>query len=299
MTGGTPPRARWRAELRDFVEVMLIPSLAAVLPWPVAYRILRRVARADRLYREPNHQALDQAVRLGWAGDRDHWLLRRKLTTLVDHADHYLSRTRGDAWMRRHVEVIGQWPAPGEAALLLTFHWGAGMWGLRHAGSQDLAIHALVNVLDPVAFQGRTVLHAYVKARIQSVALALKRPFIDVTGGIREVLRALQRHEQVLAVIDVPPDQVTASAPVHVLGLPARLPTALLRVAVEKGIPIYLYDTGFRLEDGQRFLRIRALPQADDVESLAQTIAQALDALIREDAPSWHFWGEAERFFRH
>ena len=54
----------------------------------VAYRVFRRIAATGWLYDAPAQRALDQARRLGWAADEADWLLRRRLTTLVDHADH-------------------------------------------------------------------------------------------------------------------------------------------------------------------------------------------------------------------
>ncbi|TWO72500.1 hypothetical protein FN976_07320 [Caenimonas sedimenti] len=290
--------ARLRAELRDLFEVVLLPALAALLPWRVGFRVLRRVAAHTWFYGEPNRRALSEAQRLGWVGDPAGWLLRRNLTSAVDHTDHYLARTRSDAWMARHLDVEGAWPPPGQASFLLTFHWGAGMWGLRHAGASGLQVNALVAPVNGEHFRGRAILHRYIVARTRSVALALRRPFIDVSAGFREVLRALGRSEPVLAVIDVPPDQVSTSVPVRILDLPARLPTALLRLAVERGIPVYLYTTGFRLDSGRRFLRIRPLGVPTEVAALANAIAGELDALIREDPPSWHFWSEAERYFR-
>ena len=44
-----------------------------------------------------------------------------------------------------------------------------------------------------------------------------------------------------------------------VVGLPARLPTALLRLAVDKRVPVFIYVTGYRIEDGRRFVRIKQL----------------------------------------
>src|SRR5512140_3624237 len=115
---------------------------------------------------------------------------------------------------------------------------------------------------------------------------------------MRQALRVLHNEEQLLAVVDVPADQVAASQPVQILGLPARLPTGLLRLAVERKIPVSVYVTGIRMETGQRFLRIRQLGVPKDLDALVATLAADLDRLIREDPPAWHFWSEAERFFR-
>ncbi len=292
------PLARLRAEWRDLLEVVLVPGLAAVLPWRIAYRIFRHVAAQGWLYDAPARRALDQARRLSWAGDEHQWLLRRRLTTLIDHADHYLSRTRSDRWMREHMVVDGAWPEPGKAALGLTFHWGAGMWGLRHAADHGLAAHMLVAAVQGEHFRGHAVLHRYILARTRSIALALRRPYIDVSADLRLALRALRANEQIFAVIDVPADQVTASQPIQVLGLPARLPTALLRLAVDRQVPVFIYVTGFRVEDGKRFVRIRQLGVPTDLDTLVHQVAEELDRTIQADAPLWHFWSEAERFFR-
>jgi lauroyl/myristoyl acyltransferase len=115
---------------------------------------------------------------------------------------------------------------------------------------------------------------------------------------MRQALRALHDNEQLLAVVDVPADQVAASQPVEILGSPARLPTGLLRLAVERKIPVSVYVTGIDMATGQRFLRIRQLGVLPDLDALISTLAADLDRLIRENPPAWHFWSEAERFFR-
>ena len=289
---------RLRHELRDLLEVVLLPGLAAVLPWRIAFRLFRRIAAAGWLYREATERAYAQAARLGWVADPAEWRRRRRLTTLVDHADHYLSRTRSDAWIAKHMEAQGEWPDPAQPALGLTFHWGAGMWGLRHAAARGLKAHMLVAAVQGAHFRGRSILHRYILARTESIALALRRPYIDVSTDMRLVLRALRANEQVFAVIDVPADQVSTSQSVQVIGLPARLPTALLRLAVERGIPVFIYVTGFHVEDGRRFLRILQLGVPESLDALLRSVEQELDRTIQQDAPAWHFWGEAERFFR-
>lgn len=291
-------RQRLRHELRDLVEVVLVPAIAAVLPWPVAFAIFKRLARWSLLYRAPSQRALAEAQKRGWVADPAIWLRDRKLTTLVDHADHYLARTRSDRWMDRHLEVDGQWPAAGQAAIALTFHWGAGMWGLRSAARAGLHGHMLVAALDSAHFAGHAVLHRYIKARTRSIALSLRCPFIDVSTSMRSALRVLHHHEQLFAVVDVPADQVAASQPVEILGMPARLPTGLLRLAVERQIPVCVYVTGIHMDTGQRFLRIRELGVPAGLEALVASLSSQLDSLIRENPPAWHFWSEAERFFR-
>ena len=290
---------RWRTEARDLVELVLVPGLAAVLPWRWCFAIFRRLARVQWLYGAACAQALAQAQARGQvaATDAPRWLAVRRLVTLVDHADHYLAVTRSDAWMRRHLQVQGHWPAPGAPGIFCTFHWGAGMWALRHAHGAGVQGHALVAAMEGSPFAGRRVLQWYMRARTRSVQQALGRAPLVVAGSLRPVIQALRRNEQVLAAVDVPPDQVDASVAVTLLGLQARMPKGLLRLAVAQQVPVTVYVTGMDMRTGERFLRIAQLGVRPSVDALAQAVFGHLEAALEEDAAAWHFWGEAPRFF--
>lgn len=288
---------RTRLEARDLFELVVLPGLGALLPWNLAFRLLRRLVRGMGPYAQTTNAALAQAGKRGWVGDAAHWSLVRTIVTLVDHADLYLARTRSDAWMARYMDVQGHWPAADQAGLLFTFHWGAGMWGLRHARASGLKAHALVAPLAGAHFGGRRVLLAYARARTAEVARALGCPALETSVSLRPVLQALRRGEQVLAAIDVPADQVSASEEVDLLGMRARVPRGLLRLAVDQSVPVTVYLTGLQVGNGRRFLRIHQLGVRDDLERLMQDVFAFLDQAIREDPPAWHFWGEADRIF--
>ena len=292
--------SRWRPHLREALELVLLPGLAAVLPWGWCFRVFRRLsARCQWLYREPCERALHEAQARGWVTPEQAplWLAQRRLVTLIDHADLYLAATRSNRWMQRHLTVQGQWPAAGQAGILATFHWGAGMWGLRHAQQAGLTPHALVAPLNGAHFAGHPVLHRYVHARIAQVTTALGCPALDVSTSLRPALRALRDQEQVLAVLDVPADQVAASVPVQIAGMAAQVPKALLRLAVEQKVPVTVYLTGIDMGTGQRTLRIVQLPVLGDLEALVAAVFTHLSEAIAQDSAAWHFWGEAPRFF--
>lgn len=291
-------KQRCRNEARDLLELVLLPGLAAILPWSWCFALFRRLAHWHWLYRTPCNQALDQAKKRGWVGpDEAQWIWRRRLVTLVDHADHYLGLWRSDAWMRRHLHVTGQWPTVGQTVLLTTFHWGAGYWGLRCAAAHGLRSHALVATLESPAYQGRTLLTWYARARNAHVARTLGAPTIDIVHRLRDVVRALRNHKALLGLIDIPSDDAKASITVDVLGLKASVPRGLMRLVVDHKVPVVLYITGLNTDDGSRFLHIQPLDAGDTVESLAERLFGELDRLIRSDAPAWHFWSIAERFF--
>ena len=291
--------SRLRTEARDAVELLLLPGLAAVLPWKLCFAVFKRLARIGWLYREPCLAALNQARERGWAGiDEAHWLWVRRLVTLVDHADHYLGLWRGDGWMKKHLQVQGAWPVHSHGIMLLTFHWGAGFWGLRHAAAHGLRPHALVASLDSQAYQGRTVMSIYARSRNAHVARILSSPTIDVAQHLKRVIRALRANHSLLGVMDVPADEAKASMPIKLLGMQARVPRGLLRLAVDQQVPVVIYITGLNTQSGQRFLRIKPLGTPADVDGLATQVFDELEQIIAEDAPAWHFWGIAERLFR-
>lgn len=289
---------RLRTELRDLLELVLLPGLAAVLPWRWCFPVFKRLARWRSLYREPCEAALLQARSRGWAGANEaHWIWVRRLVTLVDHADHYLGLWRSDAWMQKHLRVEGTWPSNEEGVLLLTFHWGAGYWGLRHAAGQGLRPHALVATLGSQAYQGRTVMSWYARSRNAHVAHTLGSPTIDVAQQLKQVIKALRDKHSLLGVVDVPADDAKASMSVEILGMQARVPRGLLRLAVDSQVPVFIYITGLDTRTGLRFLRIQPLGVYKTVEELAIRVFDELEQIIAEDAPAWHFWGIAERIF--
>lgn len=293
---------RLRTELRDLIELVLVPGLAAVLPWKLCFWVFKRMARITWLYRHACLQALAHASALGQVRiNNSQWLATRRLVTLVDHADHYLARSRSNKFMERHMEVQGHWPDPAKAGICVTFHWGAGMWALRHVGLHGLHAQALVAATEGNPFAGRYVLQRYVMARTRSVGKALGRPPLVVTRSLRPVVQALRCNEQIFAAVDVPADQASASVGVRLSGMQAKVPKGLLRLAVDMKVPVTVYVTGFHLETGKRLLKIVTLePSANsDAEALAHIIFRHLDEALAHDNAFWHFWSEAPRFFNN
>lgn len=287
---------RLRVEGRDLIELILLPGLAALLPWRWCFALFRVLARWPWLYRESCQRALQGAKAAGMAGeDESDWLFERRLVTLVDHADHYLSRTRSDAWLRKHLRVEGEWAVQGQAALLVTFHWGCGMWAHRHARASGLHPHSLLG--SPAAFAGRWVLGRYIRSRMQTLVQAEGRPVIVVPGNMRDIRRAWDASEQVTIAIDVPADQVATTETVRVLGRPVQVPAAMARWAVRERVPVVVYTLGLDLHDGHRDLKIRQLGVHEDAAGLLREIFVSLDEILGARPAAWHFWSEADRFF--
>jgi len=290
-------RTRIVRELRVAIECLLIPGLAAILPWRLAYRVFRVLSRWPYLYCDTVAASLREAQKMGFATNSVLWQRHCRLLFMLDHADFFLAQFRSDAWMRAHLDVQGEWPASGKSAVLCTFHWGAGMWGLRHAAAKGMRPHALVASLDATSFVGRALEFWYYSRRNRVVGAALRTEPLDTGASLRPVLRALKANEQVLAAIDVPSDQVSASDSIAFLGGQARVPRGLLRLAVDHQIPVVVYLTGIRWADGGRFLRIYPLGIHSDLDELMRQVFAYLEDAVREDPVAWHFWAVAERFF--
>ena len=291
------PVRRLRSEARDLLELVLVPGIAAVLPWSLCFRLFRWLCRFDFLYRDECRQALAHAAERGWVrGDPAQWLIDCRLVMLIDNADFYLSRTRGDPWMAKHLETQGHWPAPDQPAILCTFHWGAGMWALRHMGSQGLSAHALVAPHLRANFAGQAVRYHYYAARNRENESALGTRSIEASA-LRRLMRTLSARQQVAVAADVPSDQAAANELIPIIGMHARVPRALFRIAVELQVPIYVYLTGIRMSDGKRTLKIEPLSSGSDIRSLILEAFGLLEQAIGEEPAAWHFWKVAPRFF--
>jgi lauroyl/myristoyl acyltransferase len=263
--------------------------------------LFRLLAHWRWLYRQVCESAVNQALARGVVDDPARWHWMRRLVTLVDHADYYLSRTRSckraARWLARYVTEEGTWTPPDRAAILCSFHWGAGMWGLRSAACAGLRPHALVARLEQAAFQGRAVLGWYTRARLREPARILRQETLDISQSLRPVVRALRADGQIIGVVDVPADQAAASEPVTVLGLDARVPRGLLRLAVDQCAPVVVYLTGFDARTGRRWIRIEQLGVYDDVSVLIGEVFRRLDTALQQNPAAWHFWSESARFF--
>ena len=290
-------RQRWAREAQDLLELVLLPGAAALLPWPLGYRVLRRLARWPALFRESCEQALRAAQAHGLVGDADAWLHEHRLVMLVDHTDLYLSRTRSDRWLRRYLDVHGEWAVQGQAAVLVTFHWACGMWAHRHARASGLHPHMLLARQDGGGYVARWVLRRYARARVRTVALADGKQVLFVPGSMQGLCDALQQKEQIIVVIDVPPDQVNLTAPQQVLGRTVHMPIALPRLAVAQRLPVTVFTLGLDLATGRRDLRLYPLGVQDDAQALSEKIFAHFERVVRERPACWHFWSVADRFF--
>jgi hypothetical protein len=295
MQGATSLRW-WRTQVRDALELFLLPGLAAVLPWRLCFAVFKQLAKHPALYRAATEGAWEWASKTMPHLDRQQWSHQRRLLTLVDHADWALAKTRGMQWIDQHVQIQGQWPQADKTHVVCTFHWGAGMWALYDMRRSGLSVHALAASLEGAHFQGRPVLHAYAKLRTAQVVKAMGHPTIDVTASMRPVLKAIKAHESLLGLVDVPADNFGAAVTVNMLGQKAQVPRGLLRLAADKKLPVTIFLAGLDFDTGQRKWAIESLGVMEDPQELFDAVFERYNQAVQNQPGAWHLWAEMPRF---
>ncbi|MCB1894127.1 MAG: hypothetical protein H6945_15900 [Zoogloeaceae bacterium] len=279
--------------LHEFVEWLLLPALAAVLPWRFYFRVLRRLSTREWLLREEVARAVRGHQTFYGRPPDTLWRQRHRLTILVDRADAFLSATRGDRWLDRHVERDGEWPAG--AFLIVTFHYGNGLWAMRDLRRNGHPTSMVSIRFSADTFAGRAMPYRSVRFRFREVARAGGAPVIYTGGSVPVIRTSLEAGHCVLGLIDVPPGQAGGSVRVRFLDREMRLPGGMLRIAAEVGVPVVAFTLDFDWNSGRRMLRIRPLPAAS-IDGQAAFLAAMLNRALAENAPAWQLWSCAPEF---
>ncbi|MDQ6881259.1 MAG: hypothetical protein M3150_04100, partial [Pseudomonadota bacterium] len=133
-------------------------------------------------------------------------------------------------------------------------------------------------------------------ARNRENERALGTKAIEATS-LRRLMQALRSHQQVAVAADVPADHAAANETISIIGLQARVPRGLFRIAADSNVPMFVYLTGIRMTDGKRTLKITPLASGLDARALMVDAFALLQQAITEDPAAWHFWKVAPRFF--
>lgn len=275
-----------------FADYIGLPAMAAVLPWPLAWRAIRAIAARGRAFGNEAERTLAACEAHGMVTDRAAWLARHRSMRIVDHVDPAISATRGDGWMTRHLRIEGDTP-PRAPCVFVGFHFGTGFWSLRYLRRLGHGVSFVSASIEAAQVDGDPLREAFLRWRQRRVEAAGGAPVIYVGGSSDRIRAALRDGVSVLALIDVP-DATTSTLAVPLLGHDVQLPDGILRIAVSEGVPLVGYVASLDAQTGTRRLRFTRLP--DDPTQALRALAGMLDAAIREDPASWHFWAEWPRF---
>jgi hypothetical protein len=279
---------------------MLLPGIALLMPWRLCFQFYRWLAGHDWLYRGETRAAVAAAASQGLVREPRDWARAYRLMRLVDHADLNLSRFRGERWMRRYVEVRnGAWPLSGGPFLAITFHWGSGLWGLRHMRQNARPAAVLVRDIPASLFAGRPVLAHYADLRTRETAAAGGGGVIYATvTSLAQIRRRFRNGGNMVALLDVPPEAGQKHLECEFLGRRAAFPRGLIHLAVSEKMPVVVYDVSLDRESGKRVLSIDSLGKFEDEQALLGLLVARLEAMIRRDPASWHHWPGVSAFFQ-
>jgi hypothetical protein len=286
-----------RIAAADAWMLSLAPALPVRMPWPLAYRFYRSVARSEGLYRDAVDGAMAALDALP-ISDPEGFRRDVRTTLLLDVADLHLSRRHPVDWLPAHVTLEGQWPDAG-AFVAVTFHYGTGLWicrALRRAGHRS---RFLSGRFEAEAFARRPQLHRYGLRRLAEVERVGGAP-IAYRPGVRDsLLRTLAEGTPVIGLIDLPPRLAPrGQQPLQLLDRPASLPVGLLELAHAADVPVVPCWVEIDFATGHRRVVIGEARRPVPLEPVLADLAASLDALIRRQPGAWMFWPEWRAWLR-
>jgi hypothetical protein len=285
-----------RRNTGDALGLFVVPALMASLPWPIAFRALKQVARHGPGFRREAEAARKGAEIHLHVGDAKTWKTRLRIARWVERVDTYLTLTRSQAWWERQVDIVGQFPV-ASPCLLLTFHWGAGSWIWKLLRQRGFATHLLAR--RPVAgdFGTSRVALWYGRMRGRFLLRIGSKGLIYTGGSGSQIRKAWEDGGSVLGMMDVPVMPTQKSMSVRLLDAQARLPCGLLQLAAAADVPVTLLSCGIDIETGRRRLWIEPLPRGLDIPEMLARYARHLEARVHAAPEAWHMWHEAGSIF--
>jgi hypothetical protein len=279
----TTRASRRRAQVS---ECILVPALG-VLPWSVAWPMMRWMAQRGGPFDDAAQRAAEVADTRGFVGDRREWLGSYRLTRIVDQVDPVLAALRGDRWMDRHLVVEGD-PLPRPPCVLVGFHYGAGFWTLRHLRRHAHRVAFVSARVDSTQAPGEPLRLALMRRRIAWIERAGGAPVIFVGGSTERIRAALRTGTSILGMVDVPQPPSAGGVERPFLDGMARFPDGLVRLAAAEGVPIIAYLPRLDRATGDRRLTLTRLPAG--AEDSMRALVAMLDRAVREDPAAWHLW---------
>ncbi len=267
-----------------------------MLPWSVGFRVLKRFAHIERLYREAVGPAWIAARAHCPGGDEKMWKYRFRLLRLVDHVDVYLTLLRGRRWRHRHVAQSGNWPQPG-ACVFLTYHWGAGNWIWSMLRARGFAAHFVMNRPQGRSHGLTRLSHAFGYFRAWAMRRIGGAGVLFTGGSASEVADALRAGGSVVGMLDLPARTQQNAIECPLLDGRVRFPIGLASLGLDASAQMAVFSFGLDFATGRRDLRIEALPAGLPVEEVMQRYCLHLDARLHAAPEAWQIWREAPAMF--
>ena len=280
----------------DLIEQHLLPKLLIWLPKPFAIWLLRTfflrglfseaVSATD--HAEKTNSTVRACLNFDTSQARDTFFEQQSLCRLLDMSDALKGAT---AFNENEVEVLGQWPTT--AFVAISFHFGTGLLGLAHLHHCGGLSAFISRPYSTDEFTQRKYHARGVNARLRGIAAATGNPIIFTGGNYEKLADILKSGVSICGLMDTPvrPGQRFVSAPLF--GRQIKMPTGLLRLAQEAGVPVVIFSVTPNLQTGKRVLRIEApllVENAESMSTIAKTITLHFEERIKSLPAAWYFW---------
>lgn len=280
----------------DLIEQHLLPKLLIWLPKPIAIWLLRTfflrglfsesVSAIDEA--EKTNKTVRACLKFDTGQARDSFFKQQSLCRLLDMSD----ALKGAAAFRAsEVEVHGQWPKT--AFVAISFHFGTGLLGLAHLHHYGGLSAFISRPYATEEFIQRKYHARGVNARLQGIAAATGHPIIFTGGNYEKLADILKTGVSICGLMDTPvrPGQRFVLAPLF--GRQIKMPTGLLRLAQEAGVPVVIFSVTPDLRSGKRVLRIEVpmpVENAESMSTIARSVTQHFEERIKSLPAAWYFW---------
>jgi len=276
-------------ELQALLELWLLPLAVALLPYAAGIALARVLSRTLPMYRRAAEAGAARWHEVVAQADESDFRARFRFAQLVDHADLFWSLTRSRTFLRARLAAPRFDVPTGRPLVVLSFHYGQGLWLMDALASQGHRVRFVSIRLDR-AEAASTLAYAYARLRIAAVGRLSGVPPIFTGGARRTIGDALAAGVGVYGLVDVPiPESAGAQARANasLLGHPVLLPTGLLESAAGAGASA-LIVTSHAMPDGSRVVETQAFERVEDVDIAA--LAGALGNRLAAAPANWHFW---------
>jgi hypothetical protein len=267
--------------------------VAGILPWEYFFPLSRFLCSFPYLFQAEALAGLTNAKSFGYVDNAIEWLRNHRFVRLVDQVDASISAHCDDSWLDQFMEIDGKWPTTPFVGI--TFHFGAGLWAIRHLHRESIPSSFLSAPLQPEMFSGHPLRYSFEVGRMAETERAAGRPIIYVGGSFKKLLSALSDGTSVIGLIDVLPQFVPVTATTTFLGRESRFPNGLIDLARICQVPLVVFICYPNPETGNRHLFIRQI-DANDSDPLASLIVTLEDAFAKASW-AWHLWPVAPNFF--
>ena len=283
---------RLTRELAAAVELWLLPLCVALVPYRAGIALARLFASLP-VYPQAAAAAHAHAVVLGGTDEagKARWRREWRFHHLVDHADLYWTLTRPRSWPDRRLRGMPPIPPHGRPLVVVSFHYGQGMWLMRWLAAGGWRCRFL-SIRPEREQAGSTLGYAYARLRNRAVESITGEALIYTGGARREIAASIAQGVAVFGLVDVPlADGAQHAGNATLLGHPVVLPTGLLESTPPDARALVITARAER--DGTRTVEwSEAAAGSLSIDLLAGELATRLS----RTAPAWHFWHLWPRF---